>query len=179
MKLIIGLGNPEPEYANTRHNAGFLAISELAKRHGLVFQHKRALEAEMTDGDMNGIRVILLKPQTYMNVSGRSVRAAMKKFNLTPADLLVVYDDAEIALGTLRFREGGSSGGHNGMQSILDLFPTGTQVARLRMGIGRPSRTEMALEDWVLGKWNTEEKKILPELLDGAVKSIESWISGE
>lgn len=172
MFLLIGLGNPGPDYHHTRHNAGFLVINELAKRLGLDLRFKRALEAEIVEGDLDGKRVVLCKPQAFMNVSGRAVQKVMKKFPVSARQVLVVYDDADLSFGDVRFKEGGTSAGHRGMQSILDVFPTGTNIARVRVGIGRPDHSDIALEDFVLQKWTAKEETALPDVLENAIRAI-------
>jgi PTH1 family peptidyl-tRNA hydrolase len=134
--LIVGLGNPGREYGRTRHNVGFLAAEALASRWGLSFSRQRA-RAEVADGSVLGRRVTIAKPQTYMNSSGDAVRAVMRFANLTPADVVVLYDDMDLPLGRLRLRDKGSAGGHRGMQSIIDQLGT-NEFARLRIGVGRP-----------------------------------------
>ncbi len=179
MHLLIGLGNPGKKYEQTRHNVGFLVVDELARQLNTVFKNKTSLEADVAEvsafplpakGGSGG--VALLKPQTYMNVSGRSVKATMAKYKCTAQDLLVIYDDADIPFGDVRFKEAGSSGGHNGMQSILDLFPKGTPVARVRVGIGRPPNPDVPLDAFVLQKLTEEEKKQLPEIIERTIAKI-------
>lgn len=153
--LIVGLGNPGNEYAYTRHNIGFLVADELARR---------------------GITAKILKPDTYMNRSGEAVAKLLRQSNMTAADILVLYDDADLPFGDLRFRKGGSHGGHNGMRSILGLFPEGTDVSRLKIGIGRPENPNVPLEDWVLGRWSKGEEAALPELIRSAANQAEEWI---
>ena len=176
MKLIVGLGNSGKEYEHTRHNAGFLIVDELAKQHSLSFRNKKAMEAELADGEINGQRVLLCKPQTFMNASGRSVQAIMKKFPVTPADLIVVFDDADLPFGEVRFRAGGTSGGQKGMESILSLFTNGTSIARVRCGIGRPTHSDIPLDVFVLQPWSATEKKALPAMFDKAIEQILAYV---
>lgn len=175
MKLIVGLGNPGSTYTHTRHNVGFLVIDELAKRFGVELRLKRALEVEIGEGEINGERVSLCKPQTFMNVSGRAVEKVMKKYPIDAEKLLVVYDDADLPFGDVRMKSGGSSAGHRGMQSILDIFPAGTNIARARVGIGRPDHPDMALEDYVLQQWTEKEWGIIPSVLDEAIGQVVSY----
>ncbi|HBK34398.1 MAG: Peptidyl-tRNA hydrolase [Candidatus Uhrbacteria bacterium GW2011_GWE2_40_58] len=176
MKLIVGLGNPGPAYQQTRHNIGFLVVEELAKQLNGTFRKKASMEAELSEIIQNQHKLLLCKPQTFMNVSGRAVKAILSQSSLSSEEILVVYDDADLSFGEVRFRPGGSSGGHNGMQSILDLFPRGTNIARLRIGIGRPEHLDVPLEDWVLQKWTDQETKKLPNIISEAVEEIEKWI---
>lgn len=175
MKLIVGLGNPGSTYARTRHNVGFLVIDELAKRYGVELRLKRALEAEMGEAEIEGERVLLCKPQTFMNVSGRAVEKVMKKYPVSIENLLVVYDDADLPFGDVRVKSGGSSAGHRGMQSILETFPPGANIARVRVGIGRPDHPDVALEDYVLQKWTEKEWEMIPGVLDEAIGQVASY----
>lgn len=168
MKLVVGLGNPGKKYERTRHNVGFLVVDEIAKQMRVAFKLKTSLEAEVAGTD----EVTLLKPQTFMNVSGRSVKAFCAKQKCNPADILVVYDDADLPFGEIRFKAAGSSGGHNGMQSIIEQFPNGTPIARIRVGIGRPMNPDIPLDAFVLQKWTEEEHKKLPEIIQHAIKKI-------
>ena len=177
MKLIVGLGNPGNEYAKTRHNAGFLVIDELANRLAISFSTKKALKGEVAEAAHE--HVVLLKPGTFMNLSGEAVKAATTKYRVEPKDVLVVLDDADIAFAELRFRTSGSAAGHNGMKSILEQFPADTAIARLKVGIGRSSNPEMPLDAWVLAKWTKEEAAALPDIVskaaDRARMSLPRW----
>ena len=156
MRLIVGLGNPGDKYDHTRHNAGFDVLSILADKLG-IRTAKRKGNAQIMEGFLDGEKVILCKPQTYMNLSGRAVLELMEFFKLTPDQLLVVYDDADLPPGFLRIRRGGSAGTHNGMRSIIACIDTG-DFARVRIGIGEnPPEYDMA--DWVLSHYNTPEER--------------------
>lgn len=172
MKLLIGLGNPGTQFAHTRHNVGFLFIDALAKKKGIPMRMKRALEAQCGEGMLSDDRVLLCKPQTFMNASGRAIQKIMRAFPVEPADLVVIYDDADLAFGEMRFKLSGSSAGHRGMQSILDHFPSRTPIARVRIGIGRPAYPDIPLDEFVLQRWTEEEKNKLPEILDRAFVHI-------
>lgn len=169
-RLIVGLGNPGREYQKTRHNIGFLCGDALAKRWGLTFSRRRA-RAEVAEGQACGQRVILAKPQTFMNSSGDSVRALMKLSNLTPSDLLVIADDLDLPFGRLRLRDRGSSGGQRGIQSIINQLGT-DQFPRLRVGIGRPPPGVDPV-DYVLTPFTASEAAELPEILDRVVAGVE------
>lgn len=176
MKLIIGLGNPGSTYTRTRHNAGFVVIDELAKRLHLSFQEKSSLEGHMTEGVIDDEPLILLKPQTFMNVSGRCVERLLHKKKIAPENILVVHDEADIPFGTVKIKMGGSSAGHNGMESILQLFPAGTAIARIRFGIGRPTHPDIPLDQFVLGKWTAQENEALPTHIEHALQLIHTWV---
>ena len=169
MILIAGLGNPGKEYENTRHNAGFLVLDTLAQKLGADLSERkhRALCGKAVIG---GQKVILLKPQTYMNSSGESIRAAADYYKVPPEDILVVYDDISLAPGQLRIRAKGSAGGHNGIKSIIAHFGT-QEFPRVKVGIGeKPPRMDLA--DYVLGHFSSGEKKIMEEAAKEAADAI-------
>lgn len=146
--LVAGLGNPGRQYARTRHNLGHLVCDELARRHGASFRSK--FSGELADVRLDSARVALLKPQTYMNESGRSVGAAARFFKLPPAQLLVVHDEVDLELGRLQARMGGGLAGHNGLRSVAQHLRS-PEFVRLRIGIGRPERGDpRPVADWVL-----------------------------
>lgn len=176
MKAIFGLGNPGKEYEKTRHNVGFLVLDELAKRYEGTFASKRSLEAEIAEAMIKGERVLLVKPQTFMNASSRTLLAVMSKYPITINDVLVVYDDADLPFGDVRYKESGSSAGHRGMESIIESLPKGTAVARIRVGIGRPSHPDIALDEFVLGRWTEAESKTLPATTVSAIDKILAWL---
>lgn len=153
--LVAGLGNPGREYAGTRHNVGFLVCDELARRHGASFRSK--FSGELADVRVDGARVALLKPQTYMNESGRSVGAAARFYKLEPERLLVIHDEADLDLGRLQARAGGGLAGHNGLRSVA-LHLRSRDFLRLRIGVGRPERGDpRPVADYVLAPFSQEE----------------------
>lgn len=169
MILIAGLGNPGKEYENTRHNAGFLVLDTLSQKLGADLSERkhRALCGKAVIG---GQKVILLKPQTYMNSSGESIRAAADYYKVPPEDILVVYDDISLAPGQLRIRAKGSAGGHNGIKSIIAHLGT-QEFPRVKVGIGeKPPRMDLA--DYVLGHFSSGEKKIMEEAAKEAADAI-------
>lgn len=170
--LIVGLGNPGKEYQKTRHNVGFLVVEEIAKRLGAKFMKKTALKGELAEAVDETKAIRLLKPSTFMNASGESVKAAFAKFKLTAKDLIVVYDDADLPLGAIRYRASGSSGGHNGMTSIQEHLPTGSEVARVRVGIGRPTNENIPLDVFVLGAWTKEEQPTVDTMVVAAADEV-------
>ncbi|MCX6714576.1 MAG: aminoacyl-tRNA hydrolase [Candidatus Uhrbacteria bacterium] len=173
MHLIVGLGNPGKKYEQTRHNVGFLVVDELARQLNATFKNKTSFEAEVAEMD----NIALMKPQTFMNVSGRSVKAFLAKHKCNASDILVIYDDADIPFGDVKFKQGGSSAGHNGMQSIIDAFPKGTAIARIRIGIGRPAHADVPLDVFVLQKWTSEEAKKLPEMISQTIVKVHEKIT--
>jgi PTH1 family peptidyl-tRNA hydrolase len=172
--LIMGLGNPGREYAGNRHNIGFRIVDEYAATHGLKFSkmQQRAITAA---GRVNEQRIILAKPQTYMNESGRSVSALMSFYKVSRDRLLVIFDDLDLPFGTLRLRSDGGAGGHNGMRSIIGQLG-GNQFARLRVGIGRPpGRMDPAA--FVLHDFNRDEILELTAVVERAIDAIDLFIS--
>ena len=161
MYIIAGLGNPGREYENTRHNAGFASLDALAKRHGIELT-TRKFQALAGSGYIDGQKVLLVKPQTYMNLSGESLRAACDFFKVDPEEgLIVIYDDISLAPGQLRVRKKGSAGGHNGIKNIIAQL--GTQnVLRVKVGVGeKPAGWDLA--DYVLGHFSKEEQVLMEE----------------
>lgn len=175
MFLIVGLGNPGEKYLNNRHNVGFQCVAEFARRHHLSFDGKRS-DARIAEGLVNGQRVALARPQTFMNDSGKSVVGLVNWYKIDPAsELLVVYDDLDLPFGTIKLRNQGSSGGQRGMNSIIQLLGT-QKFARLRFGIGRPPEGWEVI-NFVLGNWNATERETLPKLYDRAVEACELCLS--
>lgn len=171
--LIVGLGNPGPEYVRNRHNVGFRVVDVFAQAHQLTF--RRILhQALIAEGRLAGQRVILAKPQTFMNLSGRSVRPLVSYYRVPLNRLLVVYDDMDLPLGSIRLRPRGSPGGHNGMKSIVQALGT-TEFPRLRIGIGRPPG-HMNPADYVLQDFRSEEEEILEGVLHRAAQAIRTFI---
>lgn len=168
--MIVGLGNPGREYATTRHNLGFMVVDEIARRHAATKLRGR-FRAELSEVFLTGEKVILLKPQTYMNLSGVAVREAARWYRIAPSDTLVVADDIDLPFGTIRMRASGGSGGHNGLKSIFAELGT-DEVPRLRIGIGRGSG---AATRQVLGKFRQEEASRLPDLVNAAAGCALEW----
>jgi PTH1 family peptidyl-tRNA hydrolase len=180
MKLIVGLGNPGSEYVGTRHNVGFEVIDEFAARLGWVAAGKFDRSAKSNfegltfDGMLDTEKVILLKPQTFMNLSGRSVQWAMAFYRLEPQDIMVVLDDLALPAGALRMRTGGSSGGHNGLKDIERALAT-DQYPRLRIGID-PTPPRIAGKDYVLGRFSPEQRKLIDPAIARACGAIATWV---
>ena len=152
--LVVGLGNPGREYATTRHNVGFMVADELARRHGGSWRSK--FSGEVADLRVDGARLALLKPQTYMNESGRSVAAAAKFYKVGPESLLAIHDEVDLGLGRMQARHGGGLAGHNGLRSLASALRT-PEFLRLRIGVGRPERGDpRPVSDWVLSPFEPE-----------------------
>lgn len=170
-KIVVGLGNPGRQYAQTRHNFGFFVVDELAKRTSAPSSRKR-MNAEISETRYGDDRLILVMPQTFMNASGVAVREIMRWYKATPEDVLVVVDDLDLPYGQIRLRARGSAGGHNGLKSIFK--ETGTQeIPRLRVGIGRSGHHAIG---HVLSKFSPEEQETLPRLIDEAADAVELWL---
>lgn len=174
MKLIVGLGNPEPKYELTRHNVGFLAIDELAKRFDISLSEKTRFEAMIGKGRIADEEVMLAKPLTYMNHSGRSVQAIASYFGVEAGDIWCVYDESTIGFGSIRLREKGSAGGHNGVKSLIAHLGTDS-FKRIRIGISAPPQ-HLPLADYVLRNFSKEEQEQLPAILDLAANRIEAGL---
>jgi peptidyl-tRNA hydrolase, PTH1 family len=168
-KLIVGLGNPGPQYSWTRHNAGFMVLDRLSRIAGIPIT-KKAFSGLAGDGTWAGERVYLLMPQTFMNRSGRSVAEALRFYKLSPADLIVIHDELDIPFGKVRLKEGGGHGGHNGLRSVGQ--ETGSSdYARIRVGIGRPQHGDVV--NYVLTNFAKPEMDSLLEVLDRSVDALE------
>lgn len=166
MKLIVGLGNPGVRYANTRHNAGFMVMDRLAKMAGTEIE-KEKFEGKYAKLKIKGEDVIFLKPETFMNNSGFSLKACMDFFKIGPEDILVIYDDKDLPVGSIRLRQKGGAGGHNGVKSVIALTLSDT-FDRIRVGIGKP---DIRIVDFVLSKFKEEEKADLEEGIQQAAEA--------
>lgn len=176
MKLIVGLGNPGTKYAKTRHNTGRMLVDQIAEKYfkgkWMVMAHAKSL---LLEGEWEGRRVTLVKPETFMNLSGESVKYLTQLFRAELSDLLIAVDESSIPFGTLRIRPSGSEGGHNGLRSIRNLI--GSQnYPRLRIGIG-PCPEGVPLEEFVLESFTTKEKKLLPGVLDKGMEACRLWLT--
>ncbi len=174
--LIAGLGNPGREYENTRHNAGFLAIDHLAAKYGAAVNRVK-FKGSSGLCRIGGRQALLLKPGTFMNLSGQSVREAMAFYKIPPERALILFDDINLAPGKLRVRRKGSDGGHNGMKNIIYLSGS-DQFPRVKIGVGQKPNPEYNLADWVLSRFTESERKALEEALEKACGAVELILSG-
>lgn len=177
MFVIVGLGNPGKKYENTRHNAGFIAIDALADKYGISISEKKH-KALCGAGVIEGNKVVLVKPQTFMNLSGESVRSIMDFYKIDPEeDMLVIYDDISLAPGNIRIRKKGSAGGHNGIKSII--AHAGTQnFMRVKVGVGeKPSGWDLA--DYVLGHFSDEDNVKLKEIMPDIIQAVTFMVQGD
>jgi PTH1 family peptidyl-tRNA hydrolase len=171
MLLVVGLGNPGARYARNRHNAGFEIVSALAD-HLRAPSWRDKFHGEFTRCEAKGTELLLLRPMTFMNDSGRSVRAATQFFKVEASELLVVHDELDLEFGILRLKQGGGHAGHNGLRSLFEQLGSG-DFARLRCGIGRPPRGwSLEVADWVLSDFASEERAQWPDVLKQAVKAL-------
>jgi len=178
MKLIAGLGNPGREYQGTRHNMGFMVLDALVERHALSFDRTK-FEAEIAQGSWDGEKVLLLKPQTFMNLSGQSVVPAARFFKVPVADVIVVHDELDLPLGRIQLKLGGGAGGHNGIKSILGLFGDDAFV-RVRVGIGKPERVgekRSQVVGHVLGGFGGDEQAIAAEAIARAADAVDKVLA--
>lgn len=170
MYLIVGLGNPEEEYSNTRHNMGFDTINKIAKQYNIEV-NKNKFKGLCGSGIIENKKVILLKPQTYMNLSGESIKETMDFYKIQQENLIIIYDDIDLEAGIIKIRKKGGPGTHNGMKSVISNIKT-QEYARVRVGIGKPERKEQLIE-YVIGKIPDKDQKILDE---ATTKSKEALI---
>ena len=176
MKIIAGLGNPDKEYAGTRHNIGFDAVTAISDKTGIAVTEKR-FKALIGKGTICGQKVILMKPLTYMNLSGEAIAEAMNYYKLEPKDVCVIYDDVNLDPGFIRVRERGSAGGHNGIKNII-MHLGSEEFPRIRIGVGEKPK-EWDLKDYVLGHFGREDEPKIREALDDAVTAAELFLTDD
>lgn len=172
--LIVGLGNPGREYEKTRHNVGFRVVDEL-KASNLAAEWKQKHKALITECRIAGKRILLAKPQTFMNLSGEAVSEISKFYKIPPQSIIIIFDDISLPVGKIRVREKGSHGGHNGMKNISALMNS-TDICRVKVGVGEKPNPEYDLKDWVLGKFSSDEEKIIVNTLSRAADAAEAII---
>lgn len=175
--MIVGLGNPDKKYEFTRHNAGFLCVDMLAKKHGFTVK-KLKFRSLLGDAVLGGHRCLILKPQTYMNLSGEAVREAAAFYKIPPERILVLFDDISLDVGKLRIRRKGTDGGHNGIKNIIyhlasDRFP------RIKIGVGKKPHPDYDLADWVLSEFKKDEEAPLKSALENACAAVELLLDGK
>ena len=172
--MIVGLGNPGRQYETTRHNAGFICIDLLAEKHGINI-NKLKFKALMGDGRINGRRCLLLKPQTYMNLSGEAVREAADFYKIPPEKIIIICDDISLDPGKIRIRRKGSAGGQNGLKNII-LHLNSDNFPRIKVGVGAKPNPEYDLADWVLSHFTKDEVKLIKEAAEKTVGSVEYMV---
>jgi PTH1 family peptidyl-tRNA hydrolase len=180
VKLIVGLGNPGQAYSGNRHNIGFMCVSYFAREYHILFNKKKG-NSRVGEGEIDGIQVTLARPQTYMNASGEAVSSLLRKLKLDLNDLIVIHDDLDLQVGRIRIRLGGSSGGHKGIGSIIRDVG-GPDFMRIRVGIGRPSKTEVAEQNekdvigYVLSDFTADERALIEKTIPRVSEAIRSLI---
>lgn len=177
MKLIVGLGNPGAQYANTRHNIGFNVIEHISDKWGVPL-NKQKFEAQYGEGFVNGEKVILVKPLTFMNLSGRSVAEFINYYDVDREDFVVIHDDIDSPVGRIRLRQKGSSGGQNGIKSLIKHFGNIQEFNRIKVGVGRPTNGR-AVVDHVLGRFEKEEVVFMEATIVNAANAIECWMQND
>ena len=180
MKLIVGLGNPGKTYAHNRHNIGFQCLNYFARLHSIPFDHRQC-QAKVGIGKARGEKLLLAKPGTFVNLSGKSIACLVHKHNTPLSDLLVIYDDLDLPLGKIRLRQSGSSGGHKGMNSIISALDS-EDFPRIRVGIGRPqaekqSMSEDAVVSYVLSDFSPEEEATMKPVIAKVAKAIDCFLA--
>ena len=175
--IIVGLGNPGVSYENTRHNAGFIAEGRLEEKLGFkADRHKfKALVGEVTIADK---RCLVMKPETFMNLSGEAVSAAADFYKIAPENIIVMFDDISLEPGKLRIRRKGSAGGHNGIKSIIECLDS-DEFPRIKLGVGAKPHKDYNLADWVLSRFSDDEMKLMLSAADNACKALEYIVSGQ
>lgn len=173
MALLVGLGNPGASYEKTRHNLGFRIVRAWAEKHTLSFKKKEKWFSLAAEGEVSGSSVIALLPQTYMNLSGKAVAAAIRSTGIDAGKVLIVVDDADLPFGRIKMKIHSGPGGHNGLKSIEEALQTNRYV-RLKVGIGAPQ--EESLESYVLRRFSSEEEETLPQIVERALFAIEVWL---
>ncbi len=177
MLLFVGLGNPGPEYAGNRHNIGFMAVDAVIDHCGFARPRRRLrLRGVFSDGVIDGVKVLVLKPGTYMNQSGRSVGAAMRYFRLTPEQVIVFHDDIDLAPGKVRVKQGGGHGGHNGLRDIDAHI--GRDYRRVRLGVGHPGDPDR-VEGYVLKDFSRSDRDWLARLMDAVADAVPLLVAGD
>ena len=176
MKVIAGLGNPGAEYANTPHSVGFEVADAVVRAMGADWTTKASFKGEVAVGTFAGQRVTVVKPSTYMNLSGDSVAPVLRYSNATVSDLIVVSDDIDLPVGKMRLRQGGSAGGHNGLKSVIERVGS-PEFLRLRLGVGRDAHNRANVVGHVLGKFDPASRVVMDEVVAAAVKALEILVS--
>ncbi len=176
IKLIVGLGNPGTEYERTRHNVGFWFLEEFAKANNVSFNTGKffGLNAKIISSEFNNLH--LLMPSTFMNLSGKSVLALANFYKIQPEEILVIHDELDLPVGTARFKQGGGTGGHNGLSDIAQKFGNNKNFARLRIGIGRPNHKNIV--PYVLGTPSAADRKLIDEAMQDAMSVLTDFING-
>lgn len=176
MKMIVGLGNPGKQYENTRHNIGFMALDRLADSYGVSWSQETKFQAKVASAMVDGEKILLVKPMTYMNESGQAVEKMSQYYKIDPDNMLIIYDDLDLPTGKLRLRQSGSAGGHNGIKSIISHLGT-SNFKRIRTGIDRPDKQSVV--DYVLGELRSDEQDKLSSSFDYIQSAVDLWLQSD
>ena len=174
MKLIVGLGNPGSQYKNTRHNTGFMFVDKLAEKLGINFELDKAKKCEIVKTDINKEKVLIMKPQTFMNLSGEAVVIVKNFYKIENEDILVIYDDLDLSTGKIRIRPNGKSAGHKGIQSIMTLLGT-EDIKRIRIGIDKVESNKTI--DYVIGAFKPEEKELMDIAFEKSLDIVKDYVT--
>ena len=177
MKLVVGLGNPGLKYLKNLHNLGFMAVELLAEKHGVTF-NKKGFKGLYGEKNISGEKVVFLKPQTYMNLSGESVQELAAFYKISPKDIIVMYDDLDIAIGSVRIRANGSAGTHNGMRNIVQMISS-TAFPRVRIGFKPKTEMHIPLINYVLSGISKEDKLVFDSILENGAKALYDFANGK
>lgn len=177
MKIIVTLGNPGVKYSNTRHNAGFIFGDKLSEKLSCTFSPENKFKAEIAKGEYNSQAIWIIKPQTFMNLSGESLRAFINFYKTDIKDFLIIYDDISLPIGTIRFKASGSAGGHNGIKSVIQNIGT-EKFDRIKIGIG-PQPPYMKSEDFVLGQFSKDEREELDKTMDKVLEAVFFYLDND
>ena len=173
-RLIIGLGNPGDRYFETKHNVGFMLLDKIAKRENVTFNHDKIFQADIATTFIDGEKIFLVKPTTFMNESGKAVHALMTYYGLDETDILVAYDDLDMAVGKIRFRQKGSAGGHNGIKSIVKHIGT-QEFDRVKVGIGRPA-PKISVINHVMSSFQEDDAILIAEAIDKVDSAVNYYL---
>lgn len=176
VKMIVGLGNPGSKYAETKHNVGFMVVDKIAKENDVTFTEDKIFKAEVGSVFLNGEKVYFVKPTTFMNNSGQAVKALLTYFNIDISDLLVIYDDLDMEVGKIRFRQKGSAGGHNGIKSIIGHIGT-QEFDRVKVGIGRPPQ-KMSVINHVMSGFKGDDAIVMEQTIDKVDSAVNFYLKG-
>lgn len=175
MKMIVGLGNIGPQYDGTRHNTGFMVVEAFAKKHGINIK-TRKMNAKLGSDFLNGTKVLVVEPTTFMNDSGIAVKPLMDYFDVKPEDVIVIHDDMDLPIGKIRIKDKGSAGGHNGIKSIIANLGS-ENFCRIRVGIQHPAKNNTVV-NYVLGRFSKDQLPEFKMASDHAVNALEDWVDG-
>ncbi|MFY9590084.1 aminoacyl-tRNA hydrolase [Rickettsia endosymbiont of Halotydeus destructor] len=176
MIFVIGLGNPGKEYQYTRHNIGFIAVDKLAKQYNLSFNVKKKFNADIAEGNVGTYKLLLIKPMTYMNLSGNAVSAIKSYYNIKLENIYVIHDDIDLAVGRIKYKQGGGNGGHNGLKSLDQTI--GNNYHRIRIGISRPENSE-EVADYVLHNFFKAEYNIIEQAINKITNNFDLLLEGK